>query len=180
MWSTREEFADLVRRANGGDKGAIEELRWTLDANPDVWRQVGDLSVHAESALLTLVAGSDLLARESITRQLQAMRSELGGSSPLERLAVDRVVISWLQLQYAEIQFGGSSQAAPKHASQIVRWLDQAGRRYNAAVRSLLDIRRLMPAASQGGGPRGTGEQPWTGLRVVGGAEAAKPRATGT
>lgn len=178
---SREEFAELVSRANQGEPEAVIELRWLLDERPEIWQQIGDLSLHAEEALLTLVAGSDLLARESIARKLRSLRDELVGPSPtpLEQLAVDRIAICWLQVQYADTLFGGTHQAASKRTAMTIRWLDQAARRYNAAVRSLLDIRRLLPAATHGQGPPGRKTTLRPKLRVFGAGERMEHR-TGT
>lgn len=148
---TREEFGALVQAANNGDAKAQGRLRSVLEENPVIWQQVGDLAQHAERALLMLVAGPDQLARESTARKLQELRDDLSGTNPtaLERLAVDRIVALHLQLQYVDTLFAGSLESSPKHRNQVVRWQDQVNRRYNLAVKSLLDIRRLSPSTAK-------------------------------
>lgn len=180
---TRHEFADLVRRANGGDQDATSLLRQTLDATPELWQQLGDLAAHAEASLLTLVAGNDLLARESIGRKLQSLRDELGGSSPslLERMAIDRVVISWLGVQHVDMLVGSTGTATAARANQIMKWRDQAARRFNASMKALLDVRRLLPQVSRSDGSPTPGPSNRPALRVVGELGSyAKQAPTGT
>jgi len=176
---SREEFTKLVQSANDGDGQSLKQLRVVLEENPDVWRQIGDLGGHAEIALVTLVAGPDALARESIVLKLKELRSQLSGPSPspLERLAVDRIVTLYLQVQYVDTLSGGSLEANPQRQNQIVRWQDQVSRRYNLAIKSLLDIRRLSPATSKPVEPASGRPE----LRVFGAeADAAPKTATGT
>jgi len=176
---TREEFGALVQAANNGDAKAQSRLRSVLEENPVIWQQLGDLAQHAEKALLMLVAGPDALARESIARKLQELRDELTSPSPtaLERLAVDRIVTLHLQLQYVDTLFGGSLEASAKQRNQVVRWQDQVNRRYNLAVKSLLDIRRLSPYKSKPVEPASSRPE----LRVFGAdVDAAPKTATGT
>ncbi len=183
MMPSREEFAALVRKANDGDPAAIATMRQTLDNAPEIWRQIGDLGQHAESALLNLVAGGNQLSRESVARNLQRMRTELGEAKagPLEKLAINRVVISWLQVQYADMLYGGTGKADAKRTTYVVRWLDQSARRHTAAIKALLDVRRLLSASGHGQGPPGRGRLQEPGLRVFKGEhDGSEQAATGT
>jgi len=83
-----DELTALLRRAREGDRTALPALRKVLDAKPSVWRAVGDLGNLAEQAMLDLIAGEDLLVRESVKRTLAQMRQDLCGqkASPLEVL----------------------------------------------------------------------------------------------
>jgi hypothetical protein len=180
---TRQDFVELVRRANGGDQDATSLLRQMLDGAPELWQQLGDMAAHAEASLLTLVAGADRLTRESVVRKLQSLRVELGGPAPstLERMAIDRVVIAWLMVQYTDTLMGSTATATAARANQIVKWQDQTARRYNAAVKALLDVRRLLPQASRSGGSPTPGPSNRPALRVVGELESyAKQAPTGT
>jgi len=180
---SRHEFADLVRRANAGDANATTYLHRMLDEHPEIWQQLGDLAVHAEASLLTLVAGTDQLARASISRKLQALREELSGPSPslLVRMAVDRVVIAWLMIQYVDTLMGSTATAPAAKTNVIMRWQDQAGRRYSAAVKALIDVRRLLPQVSRFDGSPTPGPDKRPALKLVGDVEGyRKQAATGT
>ena len=102
----RQEFERLVAAANTGDQNAIAELEKALDARPEVWLQIGNLSQHAEHDLIGLVSGGNQLMRSSVGRYLNAMKRELFGPSStlLERLAVQRVVVAWLHCQQVDRQ----------------------------------------------------------------------------
>ena len=182
MMPSREEFEKLVRDSNRDDPEALAALSRLLDANSAIWQTLGNLGHHAESALLTLVAGTDQLARQSIARKLHELRTELTGPSPtaLERLAVDRLVICWLQVQHADVLFGGTATANAKQTTMAVRWLDQATRRYHLAVKSLLDIRRLLPTETIGRRPIAGQPAAQQSLRVFNGGDSEQREATGT
>jgi hypothetical protein len=44
-----------------------------LDAHPEAWSSYGDLARRAKAAWLDLIAGEDLLLRESVSRHLEAL-----------------------------------------------------------------------------------------------------------
>ena len=140
------EFKLLVDQANGGDRNALEALRRLLDDNPQIWQRVGDLAVHAELALISLVAGADNLMAESLKRSLEDLRAQLGAdsASPLERMAIGRVVACWLQLQHVDVL---TDKATPgSHAAKfLLQRQAQADRAYHAAIKSLTSIRQLLP-----------------------------------
>jgi hypothetical protein len=97
-----EELAQLLKKAEQGDRTVLPQLRAALAADSSLWRSYGDLALQAEASLVQLAAGTNLLLAESLPRQLQALKEELGSqsSSPLERLLVERVSTTWLQLTY--------------------------------------------------------------------------------
>jgi hypothetical protein len=71
---SQSEFTDLVKRANDGDQRACQELRDTLDANPQIWEKVGDLAAHAQMNMTKLIANGNTLISESITRKAEQMK----------------------------------------------------------------------------------------------------------
>jgi hypothetical protein len=138
-------FKALVQRANGGDPEAVQLLRKTLDANPQIWQQLGNLAAHAELMLVELIAGEDRLLAESLRRHIAGMKRDLTGegASSLESLAVQRVVACWLQVQRAD-----ASAIAASGTPAAKFWVNEqhrADRRYQASVRQLLNIRQLLP-----------------------------------
>ena len=88
------------------DQAALARLRKTLDENPLIWRSVGNLALHARMVLVKAIAGGDQLATESLLRHAFELESSLVGpsSTPLERLAVQRIVACWLETHYAALQ----------------------------------------------------------------------------
>src|SRR4051812_32472564 len=93
------EIRTVVAQAKKGDTAVLPRLRELLDAHPALWQRYGDLAAQAEQSWAALAAGPDQYLRECLLRQAQAMRGELAGpdAGPMERLLVERVVLTWLQ-----------------------------------------------------------------------------------
>ena len=149
-----EAFSRLRQRANEGDERAREVLKKYLDANPDVAARLGNMAQHAESALIEVASGGEWLTSEAVKREADRMRQELAGSSPspLEKMAIERVVVTWLQLQHSEMRF--------LHVQQNLGWAkywlrrqEQADKLYRAAIGSLMLIRELLPVAAPASAP---------------------------
>ena len=142
-------LARLLDRARRGDPAALPALRAVLEEHPEVWRHAGDLAAHAERAWVELAVGPDLLAREALTRHLAALKAELAGPAPtpLERLLVERVAATWLQVSYADAAAAQARDVSVKQAELAMERQDRAHRRHLAAVATLATVRRLLPAA---------------------------------
>jgi hypothetical protein len=146
-----QSLEELVRRARQGEQSVLPELRMLLDQQPNLWRQAGDLALQARAAWLALLAGPDLLLRESIERTLHKLEAELSGSAStaLERLVVARVLAGWLQAEYADAACAQAkaAKASPGLLRDLQQRQESAQSRYLAAIRMLATIRRLLPSA---------------------------------
>ena len=140
----------LLEAARRGDAEVLPALRVALDENPELWRFTGDLAAHAERGWVELAAGPDLLAREALTRQLAALKTELAGPAPtpLERLLVERIAATWLQVNYADAIAAQARDVSVKQAGLALERQDRAHRRHLAAVAALATVRRLLPAGT--------------------------------
>ena len=78
-----ERLQALVKRAEQGDESALPELRAALDTNPWIWERYGDLARQSQAAWLQLIAGPNLLLRESVERKAEQLRAELAGAGIL-------------------------------------------------------------------------------------------------
>ena len=141
------ELADLLGRAERGDRTVLPALREVLDAVPALWRQAGDVARTAEAAWIGLIAGQDLMVRESLTRKVADLKAELAvpGAPPLERLLVGRVACCWMQAAHADaalaaLKGGGASIA---QLEMLQRRQGRAQRSYLAAMKALAMVRRL-------------------------------------
>jgi hypothetical protein len=148
-----EELQELVRRTQRGDRSVLPALRQALDAHPEIWQAYGDLAAQAQAAWLDLLAGPDVLLRESVERKLAALRAELAGpdASPLEWLLVERVAACWLQTMFADGVYAQARepQATPAVLRELMRRQESAQRRYLASIKQLALVRRLLrPALS--------------------------------
>jgi hypothetical protein len=124
------------------------------DECPEFVQMFGDLVEHAQQALLTLAAGQSLMGKEAIARQVDQLRQRLAAtaSSELEKLLIDRICISWIEVYHCDIDVAqhllNSPNALPATQAATKR-LDRAHARYLAAVRALATLQRLArPALS--------------------------------
>ena len=142
----------ILERAIAGDQTVVPQLKAAFDQNPEFVRMFGDLVLHAEESLLTLSAGNDLFAKEAIRRQLQAVRQQLNGTSALEKLLVDRIAISWLEVYQCDLDLANLLQAkagTTPAATHAERRLNSANQRFLASVRALVTAQKLLrPALS--------------------------------
>ncbi len=115
----RADFDALVRLANGGDDRAIRRLQRVLDENPAIWRQVGDLSRHAELTIVRAAAGDNILARECFSRHNDALREALAGPkpTPLRKLVADQIVLAKYESDYWRMRAAASTSASASRAA---------------------------------------------------------------
>lgn len=143
---TRERFDFLVKKANGGDRKAQAALRRILDLHPQLWERAGDLAAHAQLSLVNLVSKGEFFLGESLQRRLNQLRKDLEApfASPLEKLAVERVVAAWANLYYVETVCL-SSKGDLAERKYWLKKQDQAHRQYLAATKALLTIQTTLP-----------------------------------
>lgn len=146
------ELRELIGHATQGDRAALPALRRLLDAAPALWRHAGDVARVAEAAWVDLIAGRDLLVRESLTRSVAALKAELAGPSapPLERLLAERVACCWMQAGQADAasaQLRGQGPTAAQ-LDLLQRRQEQTQRSLLAAIKALATVRKLGVAAA--------------------------------
>ena len=135
----------LVEMAMKGDTSVVPELRQLLTEEP-LLRRTGDLVMHTEENLINAYSAQTsarVLLAEAIRAKVAELRQELAATSPVERLLVDRIVISFLQLSIADQDFErlGSDMTAVELRR---RRLDSANTRYLRSVKALATVRRLL------------------------------------
>jgi hypothetical protein len=142
----QDELARLLKKAEQGDHSVLPELREALDTDANLWKHYGDLAAQAEASLILLAAGKNLLLAESLQRKLKALKDELGGESPspLDRLLVERVVMTWLQTAYFDGLLTQARGASEAQAKMLQRQQDAAHRRHLTAVKTLATVRKLL------------------------------------
>ncbi len=144
---TAGELRELLGRAGRGDLTVLPALRRLLDAAPHLWRYAGDVARHAEASWIDLLAGGDLLVRESMTRSVAALKAELAGpnATPLERLLAERVAANRLQASQADAAFaqlkGQDITAAQLETCQ--RRQERTQRSYLEAIKAMATVRKL-------------------------------------
>jgi hypothetical protein len=138
----------LVERANRGDESAVPGLRRALAEYPALAERLGDLAALAERAVVHLAAGPGLAFREAITRHAAELREELGeaAASPLERLLIRRLVVSWIACNEAEFDRAERLQRPSPEAARAAAEarVDRAHARFLGAAKALATVRKLL------------------------------------
>ena len=142
VFNEMTDFQRLVFKARRGDKEATAELKKTLDHHPELWRELGDLASMSRRAVIKALASGDPLLAQSVQRHADELEQELMGESPtpLQRLAVQRFVATWLQLQHVEAAAAKASHDSLPRAKFWAQRHDQAARRYQRAMKTLTQL----------------------------------------
>ncbi len=146
--SVKALLADLVKRAQAGDPTVLPLMREILDAHPEVWQHVGDLSSVAERAWIALLAAENPLAVESMKRTVAEMRLDLGGEHPtrMERMLVDQVIMCWMEVKYLETATASAEGSSLAQASFRLKHVESAQKRYLTSIKMMTEVRTLIPA----------------------------------
>lgn len=149
----RDQLLELAERARAGDREVRPVVQELLDRCPEIWQAVGDMAAQAEIAQIELAAQGDLLVAESLTRKLAELKGELGAesASPLERLLIERVVISWLQAVYADVMLARTPPGDPRRTDFLQKRKDRAQNGHLAAIKQLATVRKLLQPSRRGG-----------------------------
>jgi len=144
-------ISDLVVRAEcEGDTAALETLKKEHpEALGNYMVVLGDLRKATEDVLLDAFIGEDLpITRQGVELRLDELRDELAGpeSSPLERLLIERIVISWVQANHADLVAATAmkGEAGLKERQHHLKVQDRATRRFLNACRTLAQVRKLL------------------------------------
>jgi hypothetical protein len=142
----KDALARLLKQAEQGDRSVLPELRRALDANAALWKQYGDLAAQAEASLILLAAGPNLLLSESLQRKLQALKQELGwaSASPLDRLLIERVTATWLQVNYYDTLMTQARGASEAQVKLLQQERDASHRRHLTALKTLATVKKLL------------------------------------
>ena len=167
----QQAFERICQRANKGNARAREVLKKRLDHHPELVSGVGSLARAAELEIIKVATCDEWFVGEAVKREMARMRRDLAGPNPtpLETMAVERVVATWLMLQYTEMRF----LQAQKDLGWARYWLrrqEQADKLYRAAIGSLVLIRDMLPPAAP----------PSTPAIVDARVQAPKPEASNT
>jgi hypothetical protein len=138
--------------AEEGDYWALCELRRTLASNPGVWQAVAALARRVEEALIQRVSGKNLLLAECLRLRLQALKDELGGRSPAERLLGQCLTASgvWLYcldvliLEYLDALTTQTEGTGRPRVRLLLSLGGAAHRRHSASLWMLMRLRRLL------------------------------------
>jgi hypothetical protein len=147
MDSILVEFRHLAELGAEGRPIDLDRLRHLLDLRPQIWRRYLDLAGLTQEALVGYLTGSDVVARESLSRAVAAKREEIlaGSTSPLERLLADQVVTHWLHAQQAELMAIGATDLPAKERKFRIAHRERTQRQLQRAIVELARVRRMLP-----------------------------------
>ena len=145
------ESGDLVARrreaarAGSTDPAACQALYQIMDGDGRSQAFVEQITSPAQQLLLL---EENLLVREAYTRQMVALRSELGADTApaLERLLIERIVLCGHALQKAELshaRFRLQDRQTMAEGNYLDLALERAQKRYLAAIQALATVRKL-------------------------------------
>ena len=136
---------EVLDRAAKGDPSVLPAVRKICDALPELAVILGDRAVEAQNWMMELIAGGHLLIWEAQKRELESLKKKLRGPSPsaLEELLVDRIVLCWQHVHFAEVKY---AMGATENRLGLDYWqslIDRAQKRYLQAIKALAQVRRL-------------------------------------
>jgi hypothetical protein len=158
---TRErlvELQDLSEKAETGERGARAQLRRAVaSSSPEVIVEASGIAQRAQAMLTNTIAAGDLLMEEALEARLGLMREEIAGedASPLEVLLTERVVSCWMLVELfdvlmaAQLWRGNEKDVSPFYLKHMIRWQESATRRYLAAIKCLVQVRKLLRPSVQ-------------------------------
>src|SRR5262245_18405393 len=93
----------LVQQGQQGDTSISPTIITPRDHVPALWHNSHVLAHQVENAWTNALSGPDLMSKEIIKREVEVLLSQLLAPqpTPLEKLLVDRICISWLAIQHA-------------------------------------------------------------------------------
>jgi hypothetical protein len=152
---SNEEFSQTIERAKLGDGASLAWMRQAFidDSSGTLAAMFGDnLPERIERILAARVTPDDPLGREALLAQVAKMRREMAGAQPttLEKLLVERTVLSWMHLHVYELQYQFEAhRMAPAVADAHQRKIVRASRQFLEATKALSTVRRLAIPALQ-------------------------------
>ncbi|MGO8746256.1 MAG: hypothetical protein ACLQNE_09725 [Thermoguttaceae bacterium] len=143
-------FNRLRERANRGNRAAQDTLIQYVNASPALKDSLGDMAQCAETALIETITKGDWLAARLLKQGAAELRQQVSrpSQSPLEDLAVQRLVACWVQLQFVE-SMCGMALGKEVDAKFWLQRQQQVHKLYAAAEKSLLLVRGVLPASVQ-------------------------------
>ena len=138
-------FSMLARRSAAGDAASLADLKNSCP--PDVWEYLGNPLKQARAEKIKLVSGENPLLVSFLSDYLQAMSASLLGpdSNPLEKLAVDSVIDSWLDLSACKGDERRFDRAQRRHLNSI-RVLSSIQKSATSITVNVLAAHPLRPA----------------------------------
>ena len=167
----RYELFELKSRLQRGDASAAPRLREIFQEHSELWHTAGDLNQLSKSALIGRFAKADRFFYEQITAKLdQQFMQLIDDEAPhVLRLALDHLILCWLQYQLLVYDEAMQKDASPAWVRARDQRLCGAQKRYLKSLvmfNSLQELLMPRPAAAksveQTTSARAAGDEPAT------------------
>ena len=136
---------EVEQKAAAGDRSVLPEIDRFLD-NPAAAALFGDVGRHVLLKWVTLVASDDLLWSQATLRFASDLRARLAGADPtaLDYLLAERVVIAWIFVTFAELQYAAQMETLKTAAQAKYQFqrMEMANRNLMAACRTLAKVKK--------------------------------------
>jgi hypothetical protein len=138
---------DAIEAAESGDPRGLNVVRNYLIANPDHWKSSGDVAILAVRQWIQKASGGDLMMREMLGKKQADLRNSLKTTDdgPIERLFIDRVVLTWFRVNYFERLCALPEPANVTWARMHAEQLQRAETSHRRALRDFLTYRDHKP-----------------------------------
>lgn len=149
---SRSEIVELARKAEAGDKEAFEKLRANRELTLECFEDLGLTSCLRKIIVQSVCSPTTLYTNYTRIKESDLIAKAVAGPTPtpLEKLLADQVSITWLSLRMREAVLEGATDVSFKQAEWMLRSVESATRRFESAVRTLAQVRRLqLPALLQ-------------------------------
>ena len=134
---------ETINRATHGDIQILPQLRQLIEQKPQLWQQMTDLARQAQEAQLNALAGENETLKAAILTEFNALKKELGDgtSNPLEQIIIERILISWLQVQHTDLLFAKTPASDSRLTKLLQTRADQCQGRLQRAITQLQAMR---------------------------------------
>jgi hypothetical protein len=145
----------IIDAAITGDTAYLEQFKQIIKTHGNEVLARTNFSKTIRSLYLEAAFPTNLAGRTALELKVKDMQQELEGPnpSPLEKLLVERVIVTWLNLFYAECQRGAYLKRKEWEFSGAIvrdRRVERAQALHLKAIKALAQIRRLqIPVLAQ-------------------------------
>ena len=135
---------DIREKADKGDRAAMKAVD-DYFANPAALALWGDLGRYVFKKWVAKLSGDSEVVKLAITRFASDLRTRLAGPNPsaLDTLLAERVVLAWMNVHWAELQYAGQTGEQTYQAAEFqMKRVDLANRLLLSACRALAKVKK--------------------------------------
>ena len=138
---------EVLTRAKQRDPHVLPQVRQLIEQKPELWQRMMDLARQAQEAQIHALAGDDQILKAAVLSKFNALKKELGDgcSNPLEQIIIERILISWLQIQHTDLLFAKTPASDSALTKLLHKRADLCQGRLQRAITQLQAMRKPIP-----------------------------------